>query len=329
MQFEIETLYQKHGRYEVICDWLKLMTISIKNALSVKHLGGYEKREQEYLNTMKRYSQDEQQCFVKSFKQLVDIIDKDVKNGVFKDWLGDFYMHAGIRDEDKQQEFTPYHLGALMAELDVAEKWDEKKNKDILTINDPCVGGGCLPIAMCEALKKRGFDYQRNALFVCNDNDEKCVKNYDIYIVILKHLNINFNKDCSYPKHPFNNLVMTYSVLLEHETKLMGYKHWLIKINDGFYKVWYFKDDGDIHIKYVWCEKDGTSHGGTDGEIYIPLFCLNSAGIFYDYIEKRITYFEKQKAEDKQRIIDYKKVFEQLVKINAYSLDALEVKELL
>lgn len=175
MQFEIETLYQKHGRYEVICDWLKLMTISIKNALSVKHLGGYEKREQEYLNTMKRYSQDEQQCFVKSFKQLVDIIDNDVKNGVFKDWLGDFYMHAGIRDKDKQQEFTPYHLGQLMADLNIAENWDVKKNKDILTINDPCVGGGCLPIAMCEALKKRGFDYQRNALFVCNDNDEKCV----------------------------------------------------------------------------------------------------------------------------------------------------------
>lgn len=97
---------------------------------------------------------------------------------------------------------------------------------------------------------------------------EKCVKNYDIYIVILKHLQVKQNKD-------------------------------------------------------------GTTHGGTDGEIYIPLQYLDTANGFYDYIEKRIAYFEKRKAEDKQKIIEYKKVFEQLAKINAYSLDAWEVKELL
>lgn len=175
MQFEIENLYQKHGRYEVIYDWLKLMAYAIKNALSVEHREAYEKREQDYINTLKKYSQDEQQCFYKSFGQLVMTIDNDVKNGVFKDWLGEFYMHAGIRDKDKQQEFTPYHLGQLMAGLNIAEKWDENKDKEIITINDPCVGGGCLPIAMCEALKNRGFDYQRKALIVANDNDLKCV----------------------------------------------------------------------------------------------------------------------------------------------------------
>lgn len=175
MRFEIEQLYQKHGRYEVIYDWLKTMAYSIKNALSNKAGEAYKQREQDYINTLKKYSQDEQQCFFKAFAQLVCAIDGDVKKGIYKDWLGEFYMNAGIRDKDKQQEFTPYHLGQLMAELNTAEGWDENKNKEILTINDCCVGGGCLPIAYCEALKKRGFDYQHNALIVANDNDEKCV----------------------------------------------------------------------------------------------------------------------------------------------------------
>lgn len=173
--YEIEKLYQRHGRYEVICDWLKVTAYSIKNALSVKHLGGYEKREQEYSNIMAKYSQDEQECFKKAFVQLVDTIDNDIKNNVYKDWLGEFYMQSGIRDKDKQQEFTPYSLGKMLAELALNEGWEDKKNNDILTFNDPCVGGGCLPIAYCEALKNRDFDYQRKALIVCNDNDEKCV----------------------------------------------------------------------------------------------------------------------------------------------------------
>ena len=158
---------------------------------------------------------------------------------------------------------------------------------------------------------------------------EKCVKNYGIYIVILKHLQVNQNKDGSYPKYPFNNLVMVGCDLLEHATKLMGYKHWLLKDGEKHYEVRYFKDDGDVHIKYVWCEKDGTTHGGTDGEMYIPLQYLDTAIGFYQYIERRIVYFEKRKAEEKQKIIDYKKVFEQLVKFNAYSLNAGEVKDLL
>jgi len=180
MTFEIEKLYQKYGRYDVICDWFKMMAYAIKNALSVEHGEAYKKREQDYINILKKYSQDERECFFKSYAQLVMTIENDIKNGVFKDWLGEFYMNAGIRDKDKQQEFTPYHLGQLLAELNVADKWDENKDKDILTINDACVGGGCLPIAMCEALKKRGFDYQRKALIVANDNDEKCV--YMAYI---------------------------------------------------------------------------------------------------------------------------------------------------
>ena len=178
-KFSIEGLYAKHGRYQVIYDWFKIMAISIKNALSVKHLGGYEKREQDYLNTLKKYEQDEQKIFFNSFGELVDLIDNDIKNGVYKDWLGEFYTSAGIRDKDKQQEFTPYHIGQLLADLDLDAKLKAKKG-DIFTINDCCVGGGCLPIAVCEALKKRGFDYQRNALIVANDNDEKCV--YMAYI---------------------------------------------------------------------------------------------------------------------------------------------------
>ena len=97
MTYEIEKLYQKHGRYEVICDWFRAMAYSIKNALSVEHREAYKKREQEYITMMAKYSQEEQQCFKTAFKQLVDVMDEDVKNGVYKDWLGCYTIEQIIK----------------------------------------------------------------------------------------------------------------------------------------------------------------------------------------------------------------------------------------
>lgn len=155
------------------------------------------------------------------------------------------------------------------------------------------------------------------------------LKNDEMFIVILNHLFVKLNKDGTYPKNPFKNLVLDNCKELVKSTKLMGYKHYLLQHKGHYYCVRYFKADGDICVKYVWCEADGTTHGGTDGTLYLKLSCLENPSKFIEYIDGRIKYFENEIVKDNQKLKDYQNVFTQLQKIDTGSLHSWEVKELL
>ena len=57
-----------------------------------------------------------------------------------------------------------------------SDRLKEKANKDeIITINDPCCGGGGMLIAALEVLKSLGVNYARNCFMEANDVDIRCV----------------------------------------------------------------------------------------------------------------------------------------------------------
>ncbi len=168
---KLSKLYSSKDRYQVLKDFFKVVAIAINNGSTLIHDEAWKTREDDYINTMKTYEPEEQKIIVECFSDLVMIMDQDVSNGKFQDWLGDLYMKSCTQSKEKAQHFTPYNVGKLMAELNLDGK---DLTKDIITFNDPCVGGGCLPIAFCDKLKSSGINYQQRALITCNDNDERC-----------------------------------------------------------------------------------------------------------------------------------------------------------
>ena len=170
----LESLYQAHDRYEVLKDWFKITAITLNNCTDIVHGETWKKYEQEYLETVKKYSRDELDIIAKAIGQLVAIIDNDMKEGIYQDWLGDIYMRSCTANKEKAQHFTPYSVGKMMADINVQTDIKKIKKQDIITFNDPCVGGGCLPIAYCAALRDNKVNYQTKALIYAEDNDERC-----------------------------------------------------------------------------------------------------------------------------------------------------------
>lgn len=170
----LETLYQAHDRYQVLKDWFKLTAISINNRTDLIHDQRWDKYEQEYLDTIKKYTKEEIDVFTKATAQLTLIIKNAVEEGKYQDWLGDLYMRSCTQSEEKAQFFTPYSVGKMMADLNIKPDLEELKKQDIITFNDPCVGGGCLPIAYCAALIENKINYTAKSIVFAEDNDERC-----------------------------------------------------------------------------------------------------------------------------------------------------------
>lgn len=162
----IDSISGKYSSYEVFTDWIKCCALAISNASTLLRGELWEKREQEYIETMKRYSKEEQEQLVKMFVLLVETLETDMY-----DVLGAIYMESGMGSKAAGQFFTPYHLSEVCAELTLPEP-DEK---GIITLNEPSCGGGGMIIATAAAMKKKGLNYQRKLEVIAQDLDWKGV----------------------------------------------------------------------------------------------------------------------------------------------------------
>ena len=98
-------------------------------------------------------------------------------DGVFNDYLGDLFMRLNQGNKQNGQFFTPYHISDFMAKCSLQPDVVKEKTQDdgILTICDPCSGGGGLMLAALSELKRLGINYGRNCFVVCSDIDIRCV----------------------------------------------------------------------------------------------------------------------------------------------------------
>ena len=86
------------------------------------------------------------------------------------DMLGYIYMHLELGSKKAGQFFTPYHLCRLMAKMQ-AQDFDGT----VIDVNEPTCGAGGNIIALAEAIKDRGYNYQQLLRVVCQDIDIKAV----------------------------------------------------------------------------------------------------------------------------------------------------------
>lgn len=161
----------KYSSYEVFTDWVRCSALSISNSMDMFHGRIWREREDTYMETMKKYSKEEQKKIASMFGMLVETFDNEMS-----DVLGEIYMKGEMGSKAGGQFFTPYHISRMCA--DIAIPKPDKNGKYL--IKEPSCGSGGMIIAVASALKEKGIDYQRKMDVVAQDLDWKVV--YMCYI---------------------------------------------------------------------------------------------------------------------------------------------------
>lgn len=95
-------------------------------------------------------------------------------NGRFDDYLGDIFMRCNQGNKKTGQCFTPYHIAKMMAKVTLSDI--EIPPKKIITISDPCCGGGVMALAALDVLKNDyKINYAMDCFIECADIDIRCI----------------------------------------------------------------------------------------------------------------------------------------------------------
>lgn len=163
---QYERLCYRFGRHEVWQDFVVMAACAISNTVDKRHA---EKREEWYLQTVKKYNPEEQ----KIFPELFALIVAGMEEHPDQDFLGELYMQLELGNAKNGQFFTPYSLCKCMAEiiLDSELMKAQIKRRGYISINDPACGAGATLVAAAMIMKDKGINYQQQAVFVGQDID--------------------------------------------------------------------------------------------------------------------------------------------------------------
>lgn len=162
-------LTASHRSWDVWSDFIIMAACSFSNAVDKSH---YKEREERYLQIIKKYNKEEQQLFPALLAMTVLALEENPE----QDFLGHIFIMLDFADRWKQQQFTPYHICELMAQISMDNVVEQVRENGYFTIGDPCCGAGATLIAGIHAAKKKlqkaGINYQNHILVAAQDIDE-------------------------------------------------------------------------------------------------------------------------------------------------------------
>lgn len=144
------------------------MAMAISNSTTPFHGRIWKEREETYMTTMSKYSDEERLKLCEMTAWLAETLDDGPD-----DVLGDIYMKSGMGSKAAGQFFTPFHLSELTARLSVDTVVLD--SNDVIEINEPSCGGGGMIIAVAKVLHEAGINYQQKMDVVAQDLDWKGV----------------------------------------------------------------------------------------------------------------------------------------------------------
>lgn len=207
---EFQYLSEKHNKFTVFLDFLKLTSISIHNLIFFN-----QELENQYLKIASNYKKNEIEIFVKMFAKLVLIY---ISKEEISDVLGNIYMKEKLKNGRLGQVFTPFHIAEFMGKTACGTKQEMQniiKKNGYITVCDPCTGAGGLILGFVKAVKEYDINYQQDLLVYASDIDEICV--YMTYIQLSLY-EIPAIVSCE------NTISMEKNFSLETPAYLMNYK---------------------------------------------------------------------------------------------------------
>lgn len=151
--------------WQVWSDFVTATACAIANSID-KTPKQYQEREDEYAACIERLGG------IKLPAEMLGITTMQLEENPEQDYLGGLFMKLNLGNHWKGQFFTPYSVCELMAKVNVDDLQQKIENNGYVSINDCACGAGATLIAMANALKNKGVNYQQNAIFVAQDVDK-------------------------------------------------------------------------------------------------------------------------------------------------------------
>ncbi len=169
----IQSLSGSHSTWEVFQDFLAVSAISISNWVD---WGPQKEREEEYLQTIKKYKPEEQKKLASIFGTLADELQHISKTKGPYDVLGGVFHGLELHNKYRGQFFTPFHICQMMGEMTVGDGTDAAiQEQGYVSLCEPCVGSGGMVLGFAKAMEKRKLNYQQQLCVTACDIDIKCV----------------------------------------------------------------------------------------------------------------------------------------------------------
>ena len=166
-----EKFIHYHSSYDVWRDFIVLSSCAISNSMDKTN---YSKRESLYMQTIKKYTKQEQELFPQLLVKTVN----QLENNLDQDFLGELFMNLKFGDSHLGQYFTPYYISKLMSKMIVGNAVAQVKEKNFITTSDLCCGSGSLLIASVneakQQLEKENINFQK-CVFVCGQDINQTV----------------------------------------------------------------------------------------------------------------------------------------------------------
>jgi len=143
--------------------FIELSAIAFSNATDPINKAA---RETHYLSIVSQYKPEDFQKFPPLLGMLVACLELEPT-----DVLGVLYHRLELHNEQSGQFFTPYPVCQAMAKMLVHDAKHLVEEQAFIRAHEPCVGSGAMVIALTQALREEGINYQQHLHVTAIDID--------------------------------------------------------------------------------------------------------------------------------------------------------------
>ena len=163
LEHAIRTLSYGHHTFTIFRHFVELSALALSNVADPSNKAA---REAQYLAIVKQYTPEEVQQFPPMFGMLVACLEQETT-----DVLGTLYHRLALHNHQSGQFFTPYPLCQVMAKMLVHNAKLLEERQEFIRAHEPCVGSGAMVIALTQALREEGINYQHKLHVTAIDID--------------------------------------------------------------------------------------------------------------------------------------------------------------
>src|SRR5215471_10233081 len=163
LEHAIRQLSYHHHTFTIFRHFVELSAIAFSNVADPINQAA---REEQYLDIVKQYKPEEFQKFPALLGMLVACLEREST-----DVLGVLYHRLELHNEQSGQFFTPYPVCQAMAKMLVHDAKHLVEEQEFIRAHEPCVGSGAMVIALAQALREEGINYQQHLHVTAIDLD--------------------------------------------------------------------------------------------------------------------------------------------------------------